>query len=50
MTVLFWLIFSILAGWLGSKKKIGFGWVFLISLILSPLVGFIVALISDKKE
>lgn len=50
MTVFYWLILSLLAAILGGKRKIGFGWVLIISLLFSPLVGFIAALISDKKE
>ena len=38
---------SVLVGLLGSKRNIGFGWSFLLSLLFSPLVGLICALISD---
>jgi len=31
----------------GSHRRIGFGWAFLISLIFTPLVGLIVALLTD---
>lgn len=54
MTVLI-LVFGLLAGCLlnvlvglvGSKRKIGFGWTFFWSLVFTPLVGLIIALISD---
>lgn len=38
---------SILVGIIGSHRRIGFGWAFLISLIFTPLVGLIVALLTD---
>ena len=37
-----------LIGWLGSKREIGFGWAFLISLIFTPLIGLIVVLLSNQ--
>ena len=37
-------LLSVLVGVIGS---IGFGWAFLISLIFTPLVGLIVALLTD---
>ena len=45
----FWLVLSILAGaYANSKKRSGFGW-FLISIVLSPLISFIIlAIISTK--
>jgi hypothetical protein len=47
-----WLVFSFVAGFVGSDRKIGFWGAFLLSLILSPLVGLIVAFASktDKDE
>ena len=36
---------AVLVGIIGSR--IGFGWAFLISLIFTPLVGLIVALLTD---
>ena len=38
---------SVLVGIVGSKRRIGFGWAFLASLFLTPLVGLLLALISD---
>lgn len=51
MTILlFWLVFSILVGVYADKKgRSGIGFFFL-ALILSPLVGFIVAALSDTKN
>lgn len=36
-----------LVGIVGSRRRLGFGWTFIISLIFTPLIGLIVALISD---
>ena len=55
MTLIFTVLFGVLSGCLlsvlvgiiGSRRRIGFGGAFLISLIFTPLVGLIVALISD---
>ena len=40
-------LLSVLVGVIGSRRRIGFGWAFLISLIFTPLVGLIVALLPD---
>lgn len=39
-------LLSVLVGVIGSRRRIGFGWAFLISLIFTPLVGLIVALLT----
>ena len=40
-------LLSVLVGVIGSRRRIGFGWAFLISLIFTPLVGLIVVLLTD---
>lgn len=40
-------LLSVLVGLVGSRRRIGFARAFFISLILSPFVGLIVALVSD---
>lgn len=50
MWILGWIVFSIVAGFVGSGRKIGFGWTFFWSLLLSPLIGLIIAFASDKKS
>ena len=40
-------LLSVLVGVIGSRRRIGFCWAFLISLIFTPLVGLIVALLTD---
>lgn len=43
-------LLSVLVGLVGRNRKIGFGWTFLISLVFTPIVGLIVALISDPLD
>ncbi len=40
-------LLSVLVGIIGSHRRIGFGWAFLLSLIFTPLVGLIITLVSD---
>lgn len=51
LTVLFGVLsgclIAVLIGIFGSKRRIGFGWAFLLSLVFTPLVGLICTLISD---
>lgn len=35
-------------GLLGSRRNIGFGWAFIISLLFSPLIGLIAVLLSER--
>ena len=39
---------SVLVGLLGARRRIGFGWSFLISAITTPLIGLIVTLLFEK--
>jgi hypothetical protein len=48
--ILGWLIFSIIIGALGANRKIGFVGAFFLSLLLSPLIGLIIALTSKSIE
>lgn len=41
-------LLAVLVGLVGAHRRIGFGWAFLLSAILTPLVGLICCLISDK--
>ena len=47
--IILWLGLSILVGIAGGKRKIGGPAAFLISLLLSPLIGIIVVALSEKK-
>jgi hypothetical protein len=48
--IFFWLLFALLVGALGKNKNIGFGGAFFLSILLSPLIGLIITLLSDKKK
>ena len=50
LQIILWLVFIGLASWYGDSRKLGWGWTLGISILLSPLVGFIAALVSGKKE
>ncbi len=41
-------LLSALVGIVGSRRKIGFGWAFLFSALLTPIVGLIITLLSDR--
>jgi LytS/YehU family sensor histidine kinase len=41
-------LLSVLVGLVGARRKIGFGWTFLLSTIFTPIVGLVVALLSDQ--
>lgn len=51
LTVIFGILsgcfLSVLVGILGSGRKLGFGWSFLLSLLFTPVVGLICVIISD---
>ncbi|MFI3319186.1 MAG: hypothetical protein SNH01_00240 [Rikenellaceae bacterium] len=38
---------AVIVGMFGRTRTIGFGWTFLLSIIFTPLVGLVVALLSD---
>lgn len=40
-------LLSILVGLVGSRRRLGFGWTFILSVVFTPLIGLIFALISD---
>ncbi|MCQ2171188.1 MAG: hypothetical protein MJZ17_00315 [Bacteroidales bacterium] len=44
------VILCILVGRLGKNRKIGFTWSFIFSLLLSPLIGIIITLLSKKRD
>ena len=41
------LLLDILVALLGSRRNIGFGWAFIISVLFTPLIGLIAVLISN---
>ena len=48
MIFIFWILASILVGFIGSGRKIGYWGTFLLSLLLSPIIGLIFALASKR--
>ncbi len=48
--VILWIVLSILFASLGRNRRIGFGRAFLICILLSPLIGLIVVLVSEKHS
>ncbi len=50
MIVVAWIVFAIVAGVVGSGRNIGFWGAFLLSLVLSPLIGLIIAFASARTE
>ncbi len=47
-TFLLWVLFSLLVGALGKDRNIGFWTALFVSLLLSPLIGLIAVLLSNK--
>ena len=48
-----WILYtalSALVGYLGRERKLGFWPYFGLSLLLSPLMGIIIVLVSEKKK
>jgi len=50
MIIVIWIFLCIILAIAGSKRKIGGAGAFFLSLLLSPLVGFIVVMVSDKTN
>ena len=44
-----WILLSVVAGFIGSDRRIGFWMAFLLSIVLSPLIGIIVAALSKVE-
>ena len=44
------IVLSFVLAWYGSQRKIGFTPALLISLILTPLVGFFFVTLSERKD
>ena len=43
-------LFAVIVGLIGSRRRIGFGWAFLLSVVASPIIGLIVTLCTPKLE
>ena len=42
------LLLDVLVGLLGSRREIGFGWAFILSVVFTPLIGLIAILLSVR--
>lgn len=49
MAIISWFVFSLIVGLMGSGRKIGFFGGFILSLIFSPLIGFIIVIVSPSE-
>lgn len=49
-TILLWIVISVIIASYGEKRKIGFTLALLVSLIFSPLIGFICVALSERKS
>ena len=45
-----WILFAVLVGLVGSGRKIGFGMSLLWSVLLSPIIGLIIVLLSPNGK
>lgn len=45
-----WIVLSFIVAFIGSGRKIGFGFSLLLSLLFSPLIGLIIVAISKSKS
>ena len=43
-------LLAVIVGLIGSRRRIGFGWAFLLSVVTSPIIGLIVTLCTPKLE
>lgn len=50
VSILVWLLICALVALLGQNRKIGYGWGLFFCLLLSPLIGLIIILCSQKKK
>lgn len=50
MIFVLWIGLSLLVGVVGQNRKIGFGWAFACAIILSPIIGVVIALMSPSLK
>jgi len=49
MNVIMYLCFVVIVGAIGNNRKIGFWWSSFWALLLSPVIGLVITLLSKKK-
>lgn len=50
MGFIIWLCLSFLVGIIGKNRNCDFGEAFILSIILSPLIGLVITLLFNKKK
>ena len=50
MRLIIWLVFCVVVGIYGDTKPLGFGWTFFWALLLSPVMGIIIATLYKRNE
>lgn len=45
-----WIGLALLVGVVGKDRKLGFGMAFFWAILLSPIIGLVIALLSNKKK
>lgn len=50
MLIALYLAASVIVGWLGRYKQIGFAGFFLVSLLLTPIIALIILIISHDRR
>jgi tetrahydromethanopterin S-methyltransferase subunit C len=48
MIYVFWIVLALVVGFLGKERTTGFWGAFILSLILSPLIGVIIVALSKR--
>ena len=41
-------LLAVLVGFIGARRRLGFGWTFFLSVLFTPFIGLIFCLLSDK--
>lgn len=49
-TIIYLLSIHLIAQYIGTKRKIGYGKSVFWSIVLSPLIGLVITLLSEKKD
>ncbi len=50
IAAIFGCLLSVLIGFIGRQRTIGFGWAFVSSVVLSPPIGLIITMLSKPRD
>ncbi|MFI3280023.1 MAG: hypothetical protein SNG49_08230 [Rikenellaceae bacterium] len=50
VVVIFGCLLSLLIGFIGQQRTIGFGWAFALSLALTPPIGLIITMLTKPRD